>query len=168
MYSKFIKLIVLVSLLVCCGFAGRVLYGHLSQECRTRGRSTSQPPCARLNECCRWLHKRDRNVWLDSWVSVDQWSYLPRALWRPVAKERKDSRIWRRWAGSQGFSPDNVRYNQSEYGRMGEILLLDDVVRVYAWWVRYKFKLKYKAKKQCLPQSDKRECCVPMILKRLL
>ena len=43
MYSKFIKLIVLVSLLVCCGFAGRVLYGHLSQECRTRGRSTSQP-----------------------------------------------------------------------------------------------------------------------------
>ena len=42
MYSKFIKLIVLVSLLVCCGFAGRVLYGHLSQECRTRGRSTSQ------------------------------------------------------------------------------------------------------------------------------
>ena len=24
-----------------CGFAGRVLYGHLSQECRTRGRSTS-------------------------------------------------------------------------------------------------------------------------------
>ena len=41
MYSKFIKLIVPVSLLVCCGFAGRVLYGHLSQECRTRGRSTS-------------------------------------------------------------------------------------------------------------------------------
>ena len=42
MYSKFIKLIVLVSLLVCCGFAGRVLYGHLSQVCRTRERSTSQ------------------------------------------------------------------------------------------------------------------------------
>ena len=41
MYSKFIKLIVLVSVLVCCRFAGRVLYGHLSQECRTRGRSTS-------------------------------------------------------------------------------------------------------------------------------
>ena len=41
MYSKFIKLIVLVSLLVCCGFAGRVLYGHLSQERLTRGRSTS-------------------------------------------------------------------------------------------------------------------------------
>ena len=30
MYSKFIKLIVLVSLLVCCGFAGRVLHGHQS------------------------------------------------------------------------------------------------------------------------------------------
>ena len=41
MYSKFIKLIVVVSLLVCCGFAGRVLYGHLSQECRTRKRSIS-------------------------------------------------------------------------------------------------------------------------------
>ena len=26
MYSKFIKLVVLLSLLVCCGFAGRVLY----------------------------------------------------------------------------------------------------------------------------------------------
>ena len=42
MFSKFIKLIVLVSLLVCCGFAGRVLYGHLSQVCRTRERSTTQ------------------------------------------------------------------------------------------------------------------------------
>ena len=28
MYSKFIKLVVLLSLLVCCGFAGRVLYSR--------------------------------------------------------------------------------------------------------------------------------------------
>ena len=41
MYSKFIKLIVLVSLLVCCGFAGRVLYGRFPQLRRTRERSTS-------------------------------------------------------------------------------------------------------------------------------
>ena len=41
MYSKFIKLIVLLSLLVCCGFAGRVLYGRFPQLCRTRERSTS-------------------------------------------------------------------------------------------------------------------------------
>ena len=41
MYSKFIKLIVLFSLLVCCGFAGRVLYGRFPQLCRTRERSTS-------------------------------------------------------------------------------------------------------------------------------
>ena len=41
MYSKFIKLIVLRSLLVCCGFAGRVLYGRFPQLCRTRERSTS-------------------------------------------------------------------------------------------------------------------------------
>ena len=42
MYFKFIKLIVLLSLLVCCGFAGRVLYGRFPQLCRTRERSTSQ------------------------------------------------------------------------------------------------------------------------------
>ena len=42
MSSKFIKLVVLLSLLVCCGFAGRVLYSRLSQLCRTRERSTSQ------------------------------------------------------------------------------------------------------------------------------
>ena len=42
MYSKFIKLIVLLSLLVCCGFAGRVLYGRFPQLCRTKERSTSQ------------------------------------------------------------------------------------------------------------------------------
>jgi len=41
MYFKFIKLIVLLSLLVCCGFAGRVLYGRFPQLCRTRERSTS-------------------------------------------------------------------------------------------------------------------------------
>ena len=41
MCSKFIKLIVLLSLLVCCGFAGRVLYSRFSQLCRTRERSTS-------------------------------------------------------------------------------------------------------------------------------
>ena len=41
MHSKFIKLIVLLSLLVCCGFAGRVLYGRFPQFCRTRERSTS-------------------------------------------------------------------------------------------------------------------------------
>ena len=41
MYSKFIKLIVLLSLLVCCRFAGRVLYGRFPQLCRTRERSTS-------------------------------------------------------------------------------------------------------------------------------
>ena len=29
MFSKFIKLVVLLSLLVCCGFAGRVLYSYL-------------------------------------------------------------------------------------------------------------------------------------------
>ena len=29
MYSKLIKLVVLLSLLVCCGFAGRVLYSPL-------------------------------------------------------------------------------------------------------------------------------------------
>ena len=28
MYSKFIKLVVLLGLLVCCGFAGRVLYSR--------------------------------------------------------------------------------------------------------------------------------------------
>ena len=28
MYSKFIKLVVLLNLLVCCGLAGRVLYSH--------------------------------------------------------------------------------------------------------------------------------------------
>ena len=28
MYSKFIKFVVLLSLLLCCGFAGRVLYGR--------------------------------------------------------------------------------------------------------------------------------------------
>ena len=28
MYSKFIKLVVLLSLLVCCAFAGRVLYSR--------------------------------------------------------------------------------------------------------------------------------------------
>ena len=42
MYSKFIKLIVIRSLLVCCGFAGRVLNGRFPQLCRTRERSTSQ------------------------------------------------------------------------------------------------------------------------------
>lgn len=41
MCSKFIKLVVLLSLLVCCGFAGRVLYSRFSQLCRTRERSTS-------------------------------------------------------------------------------------------------------------------------------
>ena len=41
MYSKFIKLIVLLSLLVCCGFAGRVLYGRFAQLCHRRERSTS-------------------------------------------------------------------------------------------------------------------------------
>ena len=41
MYFKFIKLIELLSLLVCCGFAGRVLYGRFPQLCRTRERSTS-------------------------------------------------------------------------------------------------------------------------------
>ena len=42
MCSKFIKLIVLLSLLVCCGFAGRVLYSRFGQSfSRTRERSTS-------------------------------------------------------------------------------------------------------------------------------
>ena len=41
MYSKFIKLIVIRSILVCCGFAGRVLNGRFPQLCRTRERSTS-------------------------------------------------------------------------------------------------------------------------------
>ena len=41
MCSKFIKLVVLLSLLVCCGFAERVLYSRFSQLCRTRERSTS-------------------------------------------------------------------------------------------------------------------------------
>ena len=42
MCSKFIKLIVLLSLLVCCGFAGRVLYSRFVQSfSRTRERSTS-------------------------------------------------------------------------------------------------------------------------------
>ena len=44
MYSKFIKLIVIRSILVCCGFAGRVLNGRFPQLCRTRERSTSHPP----------------------------------------------------------------------------------------------------------------------------
>ena len=44
MCSKFIKLIVLLSLLVCCGFAGRVLYSRFVQSfSRTRERSTSHP-----------------------------------------------------------------------------------------------------------------------------
>ena len=43
MCSKFIKLIVLLSLLVCCGFAGRVLYSRFVRSfSRTRERSTSQ------------------------------------------------------------------------------------------------------------------------------
>ena len=42
MYSKFIKLVVIRSILVCCGFAGRVLNGRFPQLCRTRERSTSQ------------------------------------------------------------------------------------------------------------------------------
>jgi len=42
MYSKFIKLVVLLSLLVCCGFAQRVLCNRFFQLCRTRERSTSQ------------------------------------------------------------------------------------------------------------------------------
>ena len=43
MCSKFIKLIVLLSLLVCCGFAGRVLYSRFVQSfSRKRERSTSQ------------------------------------------------------------------------------------------------------------------------------
>ena len=42
MYSKFIKLIVIRSILVCCGFAGRVLNGRFPQLCGTRERSTSQ------------------------------------------------------------------------------------------------------------------------------
>ena len=43
-----------------------------------------------------------------------------------MAKERKGSRIWRRWAGSEGFSPDNVRYTQCEYGRVEEVLFLEE------------------------------------------
>ena len=42
MCSKFIKLVVLLSLFVCCGFSGRVLYNRFSQLCRTKERSTSQ------------------------------------------------------------------------------------------------------------------------------
>ena len=44
MYSKFIKLVVIRSILVCCGFAGRVLNGPFPQLCRTRDRSTSHNP----------------------------------------------------------------------------------------------------------------------------
>ena len=35
MYSKFIKLVVLLSLLVCYGFAGRVFYRRFFQLCPT-------------------------------------------------------------------------------------------------------------------------------------
>ena len=45
MCSKFIKVIVLLSLLVCCRFAGRVLYSRFVQSfSRTRERSMSQEP----------------------------------------------------------------------------------------------------------------------------
>ena len=61
MCSKFIKLIVLLSLLVCCGFAGRVLYSRFSRLCRTRERSTSHRPSRKL-ELGRFLSSIDWSV----------------------------------------------------------------------------------------------------------
>ena len=53
MYFKLIKLIVLLSLLVCCGFAGRVLYGRFPQLCCTRERSTSHKEMENYNSRLR-------------------------------------------------------------------------------------------------------------------
>ena len=56
MCSKFIKLIVLLSLLVCCGFAGRVLYSRFVQSfSRTRERSTSHRHYIEI--ICREVHR---------------------------------------------------------------------------------------------------------------
>ena len=54
MYLKFIKFVLLFSLLVCCGFAGRVLYSRFFNLVVQRERSTS--------------HTVGRELWLASYT----------------------------------------------------------------------------------------------------
>ena len=72
MYSKFIKLVVIRSILVCCGFAGRVLNGRFPQLCRTRERSTSQIVKSRHKSGMRQFNKDKPIRWgIKLWVLAD-------------------------------------------------------------------------------------------------
>ena len=53
MYSKFIKFVVLLSLLVCCGFAGRVLYGRFLTRV-VQGKDSRHIFCVRSGIISPW------------------------------------------------------------------------------------------------------------------
>ena len=57
MYSKFIKLVVLLSLLVCCGFAGRALYSRFSLS-RVQGKDLRHSPSSRSRCATRMFSPR--------------------------------------------------------------------------------------------------------------
>ena len=54
MYSKFIKFVVLLSLLLCCGFAGRVLSGHFLNRI-IQGKDSCHILCIRSGIIFPWF-----------------------------------------------------------------------------------------------------------------